>query len=154
MRSTRGRTLLLAAFVSGAIGCYKATFVRDPQAIRGIEQDRWNNFFIFGLVGEHDFHVREFCHDGRVAQIQTGGNFGTGLVSLLTIGIYTPRKVWVTCAAPGGTAPSSRLEIDADAQGRPVAAAIHRSDGAPLAGIITPDAQPGAWRVSFAESLP
>jgi hypothetical protein len=154
MRTSRGCALVLAALGSAAAGCYKATFIRDPQAIRGIEQDRWNNFFIFGLVGEHDFHVREFCPDGRVAQIQTGGNFGTGLVSLLTIGIYTPRKVWVICAADRGAAPTSRLEIDADAQGRPVAAAIHRSDGAPLAGIITPDAQPGAWRVSFAESLP
>jgi hypothetical protein len=34
-----------------------------------------------------------------VAQVQTGANFATGLVSFLTIGIYTPRKVYVTCAA-------------------------------------------------------
>jgi hypothetical protein len=53
-----------------------------------------------------------------VAQVQTGANFGTGLVSILTIGIYTPRKVYVTCAANGRA-----MQLDLDEQGRLVASA-------------------------------
>jgi hypothetical protein len=82
-------------------GCYKATFIRDSSAVRGVEHDEWTNFFLFGLVNEQTIDVHQFCPNGKVAQVQTGANFATGLVSFLTIGIYTPRKVYVTCAAGG-----------------------------------------------------
>jgi hypothetical protein len=39
-----------------------------------------------------------------VARVRTGGNFATGLVSFVTIGIYTPRKVYVTCVDEEATA--------------------------------------------------
>jgi len=32
--------------------------------------------------------------------VRTGANFGTGFLSVITLGIYTPHKVYVTCAAP------------------------------------------------------
>src|SRR5712671_463836 len=95
-----GRAALLAALL-GSAGCYKATFIRDPNAVKGVEKDQWLDFWVFGIVGEQNLDVRQFCSDGRVAQIQTHGNFGTGIVSFLTIGIYTPRKVTVTCATDG-----------------------------------------------------
>jgi hypothetical protein len=99
-------------------GCYKATFIRDPEAVRGVEHDAWVDYFIFGLVNDQTFDTHQFCPDGRIAQVQTGANFGTGLVSILTIGIYTPRKVYVTCAADGR---ARELQIDRD--GKVVAAA-------------------------------
>jgi hypothetical protein len=97
-------------------GCYKATFIRDSNAVRGVEHDEWTNFFLFGLVNEQTIDVHQFCPNGKVAQVQTGANFGTGLVSVLTIGIYTPRKVYVTCAANGRA-----MQLDLDEQGRLVA---------------------------------
>ncbi len=97
-------------------GCYKATFIRDSSAVRGVEHDEWTNFFLFGLVNEQTIDVHQFCPNGKVAQVQTGANFGTGLVSVLTIGIYTPRKVYVTCAANGRA-----MQLDLDEQGRLVA---------------------------------
>lgn len=102
-----GRAALLALVL--AAGCYKATFIRDPSAQRGIEHDEWESYFIFGIVGEQTLDVRQFCPDGRVAQVQTGANFGTGLVTGLTLGIYAPRKVYVTCAADGR---ARQLEMD------------------------------------------
>jgi hypothetical protein len=98
----------LGALALNMTGCYRATFIRDSSATRGVEKDKWADFFIFGLVGERDYNVRDFCPDGRVAEVRTGGNFGTGLVSLLTLGIYAPRKVYVTCDGGRTTA----LEID------------------------------------------
>ncbi|HXN55336.1 MAG TPA: hypothetical protein VN874_03635 [Myxococcales bacterium] len=147
MRRTAGLSLLLSALALNATGCYKATFIRDASATRGVEKDKWADFFIFGLVGEETFNVRDFCPDGRVAEVRTGGNFGTGLVSILTLGIYAPRKVYVTCDAGR----SASLEIDADAQGRPVAA-VRRSGGAEWAARVTPADQPGAWLVSMEEA--
>lgn len=141
-------TLLCATLASAllAAGCYKATFIRDPQAERGAQHDKWTSFFIFGLVGEQNLDVHEFCSNGRVAELQTGGNFATGLVSLLTLGIYAPRKVYVTCAADA----SASLEIDADREGHPVAARRH-GGGATRAAQLTPSSS-GATLVSFEEA--
>jgi hypothetical protein len=144
MRTTAG--LLLCALALG--GCYKATFIRDPQAVRGEEHDEWTSFFIFGLVGEQTLDVHQFCPDGRVAEVQTGANFLTGLVSLVTIGIYTPRKVYVTCAAGSGRA---MLELDADSRGRPVAARLHRGTSTAAGSVI---AENGSYRVTFLEDAP
>jgi len=36
--------------------------------------------------------------------VRTRANVGTGVVSILTIGIYTPRKIYVTCAGTKETA--------------------------------------------------
>jgi Bor protein len=146
MRTFAGRGLLLCALALG--GCYKATFIRDPQVLRGEEHDDWTSFFVFGLVGEQTLDVKQFCPDGRFAEIQTGANFLTGLVSLVTIGIYTPRKVYVTCA--GGSARAT-LELDADSDGRPVAARL-RSEHSVVEGTVTPEGD--AFRVAFAGERP
>ncbi len=110
-----GRAALLAVLL-GAAGCYKATYIRDVNAVKGVEQDRWLDFWLWGLVNEQDVNVKEFCSDGRVAQVVTGGNFGTGIVNLLTLGIYAPRKVYVTCAADGRA-----MQLELDEQGKLVA---------------------------------
>jgi hypothetical protein len=142
-----------AALVACALalsGCYKATFIRDPQAIKGVEQDRWVNFWFWGLVNDENFDVHEFCPNGRIAQIQTGGNFGTGIVHLLTIGIYAPRKIWVTCAADAGSR-GAQLELIGDSEGRLVAAVEHLGDSQ-LRGTVTEAADGKAWEVSFEEA--
>jgi len=47
----RRKGIVLACLLATA-GCYKATFLRDTKAIRGVERDKWADFFFFGLVGE------------------------------------------------------------------------------------------------------
>jgi len=106
----RRKGIVLACLLATA-GCYKATFLRDTKAVRGVERDRWADFFLFGLVGEETIDVAQFCPKGRVAEVQIGGNFGTGLVYALTLGIYTPRKVYVTCAADEGGRMRSVAEV-------------------------------------------
>lgn len=109
-------------------GCYKATFIRDAEAVRGEEHDQWTTFFLYGLIGTEEVDVKEFCPNGDVAVVRTGGNFGTGFVSAITLGIYTPRKVYVTCAKGGSAtsfagdaAQALRLELEVDESGKPVA---------------------------------
>jgi Bor protein len=122
----------LLAVLLATTGCYKATFYQSPTAVRGARHESWSTFFIFGLVGTDRFDVRSFCGQRALAEVATGGNFATSLVSVLTIGIYTPRKVYVTCAAKPGQLTSSvkrRLELTIDARGKPTQAALHSSRG-------------------------
>jgi hypothetical protein len=80
-------------------GCYKATFYRDPQMTSGVAHEEWTDFFLFGLVGNEVVDVEKYCPANSVAMVRTGANLGTGLVGVVTLGIYTPHKVYVTCAA-------------------------------------------------------
>jgi len=87
------------AFCAGLAlpGCYRATFI-DPNAMHAVEHREWTDFFLFGLAGHERMDVRSYC-TGPVALVRTGANVGTAVVSVLTIGIYTPRVLYVTCAA-------------------------------------------------------
>ncbi|HWA73932.1 MAG TPA: hypothetical protein VG937_16430 [Polyangiaceae bacterium] len=96
------KVLLACAALTFTSGCYKATFYRDPSVIKGEEHEEWSDFYVFGLVGTENFDTEHFCSGADAAVAKTGGNFATGLVSVVTIGIYTPRKVYVTCAARPG----------------------------------------------------
>ena len=56
------------------------------------------------MVGTEDIDVTRYCASQRLAMVRTGANVGTGVVSILTIGIYTPRKIYVTYAGTKETA--------------------------------------------------
>jgi hypothetical protein len=157
--------LLLALFLTG---CYKATFISNPNVVRGADHDQWNSFFLWGLVGEETLDVRQFCSGGQVAQVRTGANFLTGLVGFFTLGIYAPRMAYVWCAAnPGApTASAGRttppappahtptLAIYGDRQGRPVRVELRRDDR--IEAVAAPTAlqdQPLHWQVALAPEV-
>src|SRR5689334_18756269 len=96
--SVRHASLALVACgaLLGGSGCYKATFVEDPKVVAGREHDPWTAHFLWGLAGHEYVEVTDYCPDGKVQQIRTGGNFGTAVVGGLTLGIYSPRKVYIT----------------------------------------------------------
>jgi len=96
-RAKIGLALALATLSSTA-GCYKATFVEDPSAAkREPTHEEWSNHYVFGLVGDKEYDTRQWCPDG-VSMARTGGNVGTSALTIVTLGIYAPRKVYVTCA--------------------------------------------------------
>ncbi len=132
-----------------AAGCHRATFYRDPSAVKGELHERWTDFFIFGLVGTETFDVRSFCPSGQAAQIQTGSNVATAIVGALTLGIYAPRKVYVTCAAGAAAGRDLRtisLEIEADRAGRAVR--VRRGDGHQLVQVTLAAAGENVWQAS------
>ena len=63
-----------------------------------------HHFFLFGLIGERNVNTAQICKGRRVKQMQTQQTFLNGLLSGLTLGIYTPRtsKVWCREAESGG----------------------------------------------------
>jgi hypothetical protein len=143
-------------------GCYKATFISSPNVVRGADHDQWNSFFLWGLVGQETLEVRQFCSGGQVAQVRTGANVLTGLVSFVTLGIYAPRMSYVWCAAgPAGNgapppvaAKEPTLAIYGDRRGRPVRVELRHGDQ--IEAVATPTAvepdQPH-WRVALVEEV-
>jgi hypothetical protein len=140
-RSSMRRFAAAAALGALALtGCYKVQVVASPTAVGGEAKASWQNFFVFGLVGNARIDVREFCGGGEAATVETGATFVNGLVSGLTFGLYTPRTVTVTCAA--GRAAGNSVTITADAEGHPVAvtAQVH---GRTVHGEVAATPQPG-----------
>jgi hypothetical protein len=115
IRSRRWLSSCALACLALTAGCYKATFYRDPQVTSGDRHEEWTNFYVFGLVGSEVIDVRRYCPPNAVATVRTGGNLGTGVVSVITLGIYTPHKVYVTCAAPAHAACTSNAGSVANA---------------------------------------
>lgn len=141
-----GIALVTGALLLATSGCYKATFYKDASAVKGEEHEEWTDFFVFGMVGSEQIDVKKFCANGDAAVIRTGGNVGTGLVGALTIGIYTPRKVYVTCAANGPARTARQLELDLSAQGEPVSGQV--TEGDEQSPVVIEQAGNRAWRMS------
>lgn len=137
---------LLAAVLFSSAGCYRATFYKDPNVVVGEEHDEWSDFFVFGLVGTQHFEVERFCPGAQVAEVRTGGNVGTGVVSVLTMGIYTPRKVYVSCSAGSAATAERELELDVTAAGTPVRARLR--SGTQQVGMNIEPTGATTWRLS------
>ena len=65
----------------------------------------WVATWIFGLVPAKEIDVSQQCPRG-VAVVETQQSFLNGLVGALTIGIYTPQTVRVTCASGSASLPT------------------------------------------------
>jgi hypothetical protein len=96
-------TLLLLTVSLGA--CYHATIETGARPSTVTVEKRWASGWIFGLVPPKTVETASQCTTG-VSKVETQLSFLNGLVSLLTLSIYTPMDIRVTCAeaASGGTA--------------------------------------------------
>lgn len=100
MNGTTGRKrLLLVGLATSAFatGCFKHTVDvgrgarHDP-----VIYDRWEHFWLGGLIGEVRVDVERMCPSGR-ATIEARQSFLNALVAGLTSGIYMPTTVRVRC---------------------------------------------------------
>ncbi|HZN95829.1 MAG TPA: hypothetical protein VFB81_24110 [Myxococcales bacterium] len=96
MPSGSRRWCALALAVLGAVpltGCHRVAFhTRLP---RGDEvREKVFNYWAFGAIGEHEVDLDAMCPSGvaswRVESI--------AWVDILTLGVYTPRRVVAECA--------------------------------------------------------
>ena len=80
-------------------GCYHATVNTGvAPGARQIEQP-WAKSFVFGLVPPDAVNAMEECGSSGVARVETQISFLNGLVSMLTLSIFTPMEITVTCGA-------------------------------------------------------
>jgi len=112
----RATVILLAAL--SVSGCYRTT-VRSglpPGQAAPHFENRWRSGWLLGFVesGSPSEIGVATCPDGW-AQVETRGNFITGLITLMTLAVYAPHQVTIVCAAaplgpppPEGYTPPSR----------------------------------------------
>lgn len=93
--------MVAASFI--ATGCFKATFVdvRSPAATR---HDVWLDGYLFGLIGTGEVDTRFFCESGP-ARVGVSESAGTWALTVLSLGIYTPRKAAISCAGTASARP-------------------------------------------------
>jgi len=70
----------------------------------------WVTGWFWGLVPAAEIDVRQQCPRGT-AIVETEMSFMNGLASAVTLGIYTPQHVRVTCASGTASLPPGASEI-------------------------------------------
>jgi hypothetical protein len=97
-RTTIAALLLLSA------GCYHASIETGMKPGNDKIEKEWASGFAWGLVGPETIEAQSKC-TGGVSKVETEHSFLNSLVQILTLGIYTPMHLTVTCA--GGSADAS-----------------------------------------------
>lgn len=107
-----GKSAVLLVAFCALPACYHATIETGatPDTNTTIKQN-WASSWIYGLVPPSTVSSAAKCTSG-VASVETQLSFLNELVGFLTLGIYTPMSIKVTCAA--GTKTSSVAPQGAD----------------------------------------
>ena len=90
-RTTIAALLLLSA------GCYHASIESGMKPGNDKIEKEWASGFAWGLVGPDPIEAQSKCTSG-VSKVETEHSFLNSLVQILTLGIYTPMHLTVTCA--------------------------------------------------------
>jgi hypothetical protein len=98
------RRIAVTCFALLLSGCYHATIETGLTPSTVTLEERWANSWIYGLVPPKTINTSARCTTG-VARVETQLSFLNQLVGLLTLGIYTPMDVRVTCAQGSSAAP-------------------------------------------------
>ncbi len=115
MSQSRIGLLMMVGVLSA--GCFHATIETDLAPSNRRIENKWASGWILGLVPPPTVETAEQCPNG-VARVDTERSFLNQIVSILTIGIYTPMSIVVTCAAGSGgedAAGQATLQVDPEA---------------------------------------
>jgi len=93
------RTTLAVLFLLSA-GCYHASIETGMKPGSDRIEKEWAASFAWGLVPPDTIEAKSKCTSG-VSKVETQHSFLNGLVGTVTLGIYTPMDLTVTCAAAG-----------------------------------------------------
>jgi hypothetical protein len=85
--------------------CYHATVETGATPSTVVIDKSFASAWIYGLVPPSTVSTQSKCPSG-VAKVETQHTFVNQLVGFLTLGIYTPMQIKVTCAA--GTTSAAR----------------------------------------------
>lgn len=102
-------TLMLVLLATSA--CFHQAVRTGRPAGQAVVDKPWVNTWLWGLVAAQPLDVRQECRSG-VAIIETETSFVNGLVGALTLGIYTPQHVRVTCASGSASLPAKAIQVN------------------------------------------
>ncbi len=115
MYRLRAPLLLVCCVVLAA--CHHATIDLGVTPSTETVHEPWANSWILGLVPPSIVETAGKCTSG-VAKVETQRTFLNGLVGILTLGIYTPMEIKVTCAmgsSADAESPQADFTIDDEA---------------------------------------
>jgi hypothetical protein len=95
------RTITLVAALTALGACFHATIETGLSPSTKVLEQKWASSWIYGLVPPKTVETASRCPDG-VAKVETQLSFLNQVVHILTLGIYTPMDIRVTCALPAG----------------------------------------------------
>ena len=107
---TRRRWSSLALVVCLSTACYHQVVQTGRAAGPNVVDKPWVATWLWGIVAAEPIDVRQQCPMG-VAVITTETSFPNGLVGALTLGIFTPQHVTITCASSSASLPAGMREI-------------------------------------------
>lgn len=90
-----------AALLLCTTGCQTVHYTTGRSAGGGRVQQN-APFFLWGLVGTKVVNMNEVCPEAGAARWQNQQTFLDGFLSVITLGIYSPRTIVIECAS--GTA--------------------------------------------------
>ena len=100
MRLKQGIVLLVLLIALPGLGCHTMHFNVQEGTRAEVVRDR-KAFFFWGLAPTHEVDVSEHCPNGVLAVVENT-TFGDVMLTLITLGIYSPRSSWFECASVGG----------------------------------------------------
>ena len=99
MRSHLNLVLALLAACILLTGCWQAKVTTNREPGNKVVQEKWAPSFLYGLIGA-EVDVSGECPNG-IASAERIIRVPNGIVGLITLNIYFPQTVTVTCAAGG-----------------------------------------------------
>jgi hypothetical protein len=108
----RGRRFaLLSLLAVAATGCYHQVVQTGRPAGSTTVDKPMVATWLWGLIPATELDVRAQCPTG-VAVVETETSFMNGLLAVITLGIFTPQHVKVTCASGTAMLPRNAAEIN------------------------------------------
>ena len=90
---------IIAVALSAGCASYHTTVKTGVEPGPRKVEDKWADSWVGGLVPPEDVDAERGCGEGGVAVVETKISFLNQLVSTLTLGIYSPMEIVVTCGA-------------------------------------------------------
>lgn len=115
------RAAKLASVVAllGLAACYHAVIDTGLPPSPTVIDKPWASGWIYGLVAPSPVETMAKCPSG-VSKVETQLSFVNQLVNFLTLGIYTPMSIKVTCAAGGhASIPAGAQQIELGSNATP-----------------------------------
>ena len=94
---SRSRRMLVVALALLSTGCFHQKVHSGLTPSETIVEKQFVATWLWGIVPAEPIDVRQQCPSG-VATVETQQSFLNGLVGALTLGIYSPQRLLVTCA--------------------------------------------------------